>query len=230
MILILLLVAIFGGISGVAVGFIPEPTFRVIAAFTGILFAVTPMVSGIRRKGAEGREAASRKPLVLVSGLVVMSYFAYVFFYMTLPAALTHFFGADSQREYRVLEVKKGGAKAILCPYRLKLASAPTVLDDALCIDEPVAAKLAAGQMVLLRGRQSKLGFRILSIEKSLLDHPPAVNDVDLPGGETGLVTGQMQGQRRDLVGLSQPSHRLARLEFAARLFIVAVGMEARLQ
>lgn len=167
MILILLLMAIFGGISGVAVGFIPEPTFRVIAAFTGILFAVTLMVSGIRRKGAEGREAASRKPLVLVSGLVVMSYFAYVFFYMTLPAALTHFFGADSQREYRVLEVKKGGAKAILCPYRLKLASAPTVLDDALCIDEPVAAKLAAGQMVLLRGRQSKLGFRILSIEKS---------------------------------------------------------------
>jgi hypothetical protein len=160
--LALLLVPFFLGIFGTGMHFVPTPSFRWIAALVATFYCAFLFVVLLKLAPPRPPEVPEKLPasMKVALGFPVVAYFVYVCFYMNLSAAYTQTFGNFAQREYQIEGLKKGGAKAVLCPYRLKLRGAVTVLNDTFCVDEEFATNHSAGRSIVLTGKQSALGFR----------------------------------------------------------------------
>lgn len=162
LVLILTLLPFFLGMFGTGSWFIPNPTFRSLAVLAGIayyavLWFLVPRIKGPRAAGPPGEK------IKLALALPVACYFAYVAFYITIPAALTQILGAPAHREYVVAAIDQASKRAWLCPYRVKLQGVRTVLTDSLCVDEAFAQSISSGAVVSLRGNESVFGFRFVS-------------------------------------------------------------------
>ncbi len=147
---------------GTGMHFIPSQMFRWVAMLIAAIYCAL-LFAGLlklRPRREPDRTETIPAPVKVVAGFAVMVYFLYVFFYMSLPAAYTQVFGTLSQREYQIEEVKRGGAKAVLCQYRLKLRAVPTVLNDTFCVDEGFARSHSSGQSIVLTGKESVFGLR----------------------------------------------------------------------
>ena len=160
--LALLFVPSLLGMFGTGMHFVPNLSLRwicVVAAMTycALLFVFLLRIAPPRPSGVAETVPRSIK---LAAGFPVIAYFIYVCLYMNLPAAYTQAFGSSAQRDYQIEGVKKGGAKAVLCPYRLELRGAATVLDDTFCVSEEFALKHSPGQAIVLTGKESIFGFR----------------------------------------------------------------------
>jgi hypothetical protein len=147
---------------GLGMHFVPNLSLRWISAvsamvYCGLLFAILLKIAPPRPPDISEKVPRSIK---LAAGFPLFTYFIYVCFYMNLPAAYTQAFGSSARHEYQIEGVKKGGAKAVLCPYRLQLRGAVTVLDDTFCVSEKFALKQTPGQAISLTGKESILGFR----------------------------------------------------------------------
>jgi hypothetical protein len=147
--------------------FVPNPSFRWIAAsvaatYCAILFAVLFKIAPSRPPDVSDKFPPSIK---LALACPVMAYFVYVCFYMSLPAVYTQEFGSWVQRNYQIEGLKKGGAKATLCPYRLHLRGARTVLDSSFCVSPEFAMSHSPGQEIVLTGKQSYFGLRFENAE-----------------------------------------------------------------
>lgn len=142
--------------------FVPNPSVRWIAAsvaviYCAVLFTVLLKLAPPRVPDVSEKIPA---PVKLTVGFPIFAYFIYVCFYMNFPAAYTQTFGSLARREYQIEDVKKRSARAVLCPYSLRLRGALTVLDDSFCVREKFALSHSPGQSIVLNGKQSALGFR----------------------------------------------------------------------
>lgn len=158
----LLLVPLFLGMLGTRVHFIPNPSFRWIAAAVAILYCAMLFAALLKLAPRKAPDVSAKvpAPVKLAAGFPVIAYFVYVFFYMSLPAAYTQAFGNLARRTYEIESVEKGGAKALFCPYRLKLQGTYTVLGDTFCVGENFATIHSPGESVVLSGRESVFGVR----------------------------------------------------------------------
>ncbi len=104
-------------------------------------------------------------PVALAISVVVAMYFAYITFVMAVPAWVVGHLGTPATREFVIEEVKKASRRATLCPYRLRLHGAVTVLADSFCVSEAFSLQHASGQSIQLVGRESFLGFRFTNVD-----------------------------------------------------------------
>jgi hypothetical protein len=158
----LFLLPYFLGIFGTGLHFVPNPSLRWIAASAAVLYCLLLSVSLVKTAPPRA-PGTSKTPLTFIRyslGFPVIAYFVYVCFYMSLPAAYTEAFGSLSQKQYQIERVKTGGAKAVLCEYRLQLRDVVTVLDDSFCVSEEFASRHSPGQSIVLTGKRSTAGFR----------------------------------------------------------------------
>ncbi|MBS1994655.1 MAG: hypothetical protein JSS86_00035 [Cyanobacteria bacterium SZAS LIN-2] len=159
---------IFLGMFGAGAWFIPNHSFRWAAASMGIayyaLFFGYFKLRRVADKSTSGSTTAQQKKLGAILGCLVATYFGYVAFYIMLPVGFTVIFGEPTQRSYIVEEIEKVGARATLCPFRVKLEGVSTVLDDSFCINEITVRLFSVGQSVELVGTETKFGFRFTDI------------------------------------------------------------------
>lgn len=157
-----LLVPFFLGMFGTGMHFIPSQSFRWAALLIAVIYCALLFAGLLKLRRRREPDMTEKIPasVKLVAGFAVMVYFLYVFFYMNLPAAYTQVFGTLTQREYQIEGVKRGGAKAVLCRYRLKLRAVPTVLNDTFCVGEEFARSHSSGQSIVLTGKETAFGLR----------------------------------------------------------------------
>ena len=142
--------------------FIPSPWFRWGAFLAAVVHCAIIFALGLKIRRAKPPQEKYDElwPFKLALGVVMGVYFSYVSFYVTVPALLTEAIGVPATQEFVIVGLKKGSARAVLCPYRLRLAHATTVLDDTFCVSKAFARQHSAGQSIQLTGKQSRFGFR----------------------------------------------------------------------
>ena len=161
------LVPIGLGMVGGGMHFIPNPSYRWIAVAAALGYAAAFVVF-VRRKGlipATPDHERIPRPAMLVFGILMSTYFFYVTVAMTAPALLTQAIGKPKQGDYVVEDLRRGGFRATLCPFRMRLQGVTTVLDDSYCVSENFARAHANGESLHLAGLESALGFRFLNVD-----------------------------------------------------------------
>jgi len=154
------------GIAGLRINFIPSPgALRLLAFVTAIAYSSTLGILMWKLGPANPPSWTERAPgpVKIALSLFVFTYFYYVAFFITVPALITQVAGSASYREYVIEDLKGGGTRVILCPYRAHLRGASTVVGDSFCVSEAFGHQHAPGDAIRLTGKLSRLGFLFLN-------------------------------------------------------------------
>jgi hypothetical protein len=143
------------------VWFIPSGSFKWAAALIAVAYYVV-LVCYLRSGKTNGKgfwERVAQQPLAIV-GFIIFAYFAYLTFYVILPACVTQVLGVPAQRRYVITHISTRSGNAILCPYSVELDG-----DDSFCMDESAVERLSVGEPIDLEGKESIFGFRFLNVQ-----------------------------------------------------------------
>jgi len=145
---------------GTTIWFIPNPKFRGWAALAGVAYYAVLWAYRPHLRSGEMHSTAWTKAKQALA-IPVFCYFSYVAFYITIPTGLTQVFGSPASRQYVVSDIQQSSKKALLCPYRVRLAGVRTVLSDSLCAGMSFVETVSLGERVNFYGKESFFGFRV---------------------------------------------------------------------
>lgn len=163
----LFLVPLFMGMFGIGMHFIPVSSHRWIAILLAIAYTAALAFFFVRLGPTSVLPESELEPMrhKALIALLAGTYFFYVSFYITIPGLITEATGTPVKKDYVIEDLKRGGIRARLCPYNLKLQEVVSVLGDTYCVSKTFAGQHAIGETIQLSGNESSLGFRFLNIE-----------------------------------------------------------------
>lgn len=150
--------------------FIPNPSLKVpalgfLVVYYCVVFYVCKRTSGVNDLWGEYKKTNPtwRNYLGVAVGWVMFAFIGYAAFYVSLPAVATSIAGREVIKEFNIVS-----AKALYrtgCRYELRLEGVSPAIGAGFCIPvEQFDSRWVEGSKVMLKGRESVLGFRFTEI------------------------------------------------------------------